>query len=66
MANQAVQTKREYHEVTAADLPLHCPRDGAEAWSMHPRVFLAVDDNGDAVCPYCGAVYHLHGSAAPH
>lgn len=45
------------YEVTAADLPLHCPMDGMSLWNSHPRVFLPVEDSGEAVCPYCGAEY---------
>ena len=44
-------------EVTAQDLPLHCPMPGAAAWSGHPRVFLDVTHSGDVVCPYCSAHY---------
>ena len=29
-------------EVSAHDLPLHCPRPGAPLWARHPRVFLDV------------------------
>jgi uncharacterized Zn-finger protein len=29
-------------EVTAHDLPLHCPTKDAPLWARHPRVFLDV------------------------
>ena len=29
-------------EVTAKDLPLHCPTKAVETWSSHPRVFLDI------------------------
>lgn len=48
-------------EVTAKDLPLHCPRPNASLWSQHPRVFLDVTKTGDAVCSYCSAHYVLAG-----
>jgi uncharacterized Zn-finger protein len=48
-------------EVTAAELPLHCPLPGAPLWARHPRVFLDVLKTGEAVCPYCGAVYRFVG-----
>ena len=53
--------------VTAHDLPLACPRPGAPLWARHPRVFLDVlrPANGEAVCPYCGAVYRFTGER-PH
>ncbi|MBP6115296.1 MAG: zinc-finger domain-containing protein [Neisseriaceae bacterium] len=47
-------------EVTAADLPLHCPTEGVALWSNHPRVFLPLE-NGQARCPYCGTLYKFVG-----
>lgn len=46
-------------EVTEADLPLHCPMPGNEVWCSHPRVFLAVAEKGESLCPYCGTLYRL-------
>lgn len=48
-------------EVTEADLPLHCPRSGDSVWNAHPRVFLPVEERGEALCPYCGTRYMLKG-----
>jgi uncharacterized Zn-finger protein len=48
-------------EVTDADLPLHCPMPGNEVWCSHPRVFLAVEEKGESLCPYCGTLYKLQG-----
>ena len=50
-------------EITAADLPLHCPRSNAQVWNLHPRIFLDVAHTGEAVCPYCSAHYVLKGEA---
>jgi len=47
------------HEVRRADLPLHCPQDGATLWNAHPRVYLPIEASGVATCPYCGARYVL-------
>ncbi|KON80858.1 zinc-finger domain-containing protein [Azoarcus sp. PA01] len=47
--------------VTAADLPLACPRPDAPLWARHPRVFLDVLKEGEAVCPYCSAKYVFTG-----
>ena len=47
------------YEVTAADLPLHCPMDGMSLWNSHPRVYLSIEATGKAKCPYCGADYTL-------
>jgi len=54
-------------EVTAKDLPLHCPTDAVAAWSSHPRVFLDIMATGQAACPYCGTKYKLKaGERVPH
>lgn len=50
-------------EVTAHDLPLHCPQAGAQLSSLHPRVFLDVLKTGEVVCPYCSARYVFKGEA---
>jgi uncharacterized Zn-finger protein len=54
MANDA----REI-EVSAKDLPLHCPTDAVALWCSHPRVFLDVAATGAVLCPYCGTKYRL-------
>ena len=50
-------------EITAKDLPLHCPPSDAPAWSLHPRVYLDVLHTGEAVCPYCSTHYVFKGEA---
>jgi uncharacterized Zn-finger protein len=50
---------RRRYEVTRADLPLHCPMDGMSLWDSHPRVYLAIEETGQARCPYCGAEFIL-------
>lgn len=51
-------------EVMEKDLPLHCPLPGAPLWSRHPRVFLDVVKQGEALCPYCGTKFVYKGAAA--
>ncbi len=46
-------------EVSAKDLPLHCPTDAVALWCSHPRIFLDVAKTGEALCPYCGTQYRL-------
>ena len=46
-----------HYEITAANLPLHCPMDGMSLWNSHPKVYLSLDESGKAKCPYCGADY---------
>jgi uncharacterized Zn-finger protein len=55
-------------EITAADLPLHCPTPSQVLWNAHPRVFLPIEKTGEALCPYCGTLYVLTGEArsGPH
>lgn len=50
---------QNHYEITAADLPLHCPMDSMRLWDSHPRVFLPMEETGRAKCPYCGAEYVL-------
>lgn len=50
-------------EVTAHDLPLHCPTPNAPLWSQHPRVFLDVLKSGEVTCPYCSTKYVFKGEA---
>ncbi|HEX3058860.1 MAG TPA: zinc-finger domain-containing protein [Usitatibacter sp.] len=54
---------QKFVEVTAADLPLHCPLPSQKLWNTHPRVFLQVEQTGEARCPYCSTLYKLTGSA---
>ena len=60
MTEKTLHTARQI-EVTERDLPLHCPLPGEAAWCAHPRVFLAVEEKGEALCPYCGTLYKLQG-----
>jgi uncharacterized Zn-finger protein len=46
-------------EVKASDLPLHCPLPEDAIWNAHPRVYLAIEKTGEALCPYCGTRYML-------
>jgi uncharacterized Zn-finger protein len=50
-------------QLTAADLPLHCPPPKSALWSQHPKVFLDILKTGEAVCPYCRTRYVLTGEA---
>lgn len=47
------------HQVTRAELPLHCPTPGMALWDSHPRVYIPLEETGQAICPYCGAEYTL-------
>ena len=45
--------------VRSSDLPLSCPMPGMYLWNSHPRVFIPVEETGEARCPYCGAGYFM-------
>jgi uncharacterized Zn-finger protein len=47
------------YEVTRQDLPLSCPMPGMTLWNSHPKVFLPIEAQVTAKCPYCGAQYTL-------
>ena len=48
------------YDVSRSDLPLHCPMPSMSLWNSHPQVYLPIEEqNGEARCPYCGAVYTL-------
>ena len=53
-------------EVTAADLPLHCPMPGKRLWDSHPKVYLPIEDSGEEKCPYCGTEFVLKGPVGSH
>ncbi|MDH4134828.1 MAG: zinc-finger domain-containing protein [Gammaproteobacteria bacterium] len=58
-ANETPATAPSRRSVTAKDLPLHCPTPDMSAWDSHPRVFLPIQETGEARCPYCGTLYTL-------
>jgi len=47
------------YTVTADDLPLHCPLPEMYLWNSHPKVYLPIEQTGEAKCPYCSASYRL-------
>ena len=48
-----------HYDVTHADLPLSCPMPGMSQWNSHPKVFIPIEETGEAKCPYCSATYVL-------
>jgi len=46
-------------ELTAENLPAFCPNPSMPVWNHHPRVFLDLGPQGEAMCPYCGTRYRL-------
>ena len=60
------ESKKRLIEVTEKDLPLHCPMPSVTLWDAHPKVFLPIEEKGEALCPYCGTLYIYKGSARHH
>ncbi len=54
----SANTKTVY-PVSRADLPLSCPTHEQKLWNSHPRVYLPIEETGQARCPYCSAEYVL-------
>lgn len=64
MQNLTIDNKQCRIEITAEDLPLHCPTPSMMLWNSHPRVFLPIEDTGEALCPYCGTLYAIKGKVS--
>ena len=50
-------------DLSASDLPAYCPDSSLPLWASHPRVFLDVVNESEAMCPYCGTRYRLKRNA---
>ena len=61
MTEPAKKPACTFHTITVTpdQLPISCPMPDMQIWNAHPRVYLALNDNNEAVCPYCGTVYVL-------
>lgn len=53
----------QHYTISKTDLPLVCPMPGMSQWDSHPRVYLSLDKQGHAKCPYCGTEYTLDNQA---
>lgn len=43
-----------HYIIKKSDLPLSCPTKDKDGWSLHPRVYLPIEEKGEVTCPYCG------------
>jgi len=59
----AVKSQTSAVELDGKDLPAYCPNPSMPIWSSHPRVFLDLNEHGEAKCPYCGTMYRLKPGA---
>ncbi len=62
-AKKAQANTQRVYEITHDDLPLSCPTREMRLWDAHPRVYLPIEDTGEAVCPYCEAKFILKACA---
>ena len=53
---------RQHYEINRRDLPLHCPLPDMSLWNSHPRVYLPIEETGQAKCPYCGTEFTLEAT----
>jgi uncharacterized Zn-finger protein len=62
-ADQSLQNANteSVYQVSRDDLPLSCPTPQQKLWDSHPRVYLPIEETGEATCPYCSARYQLVG-----
>jgi uncharacterized Zn-finger protein len=47
------------YQIKPKDLPLCCPMPNMTLWNSHPRVYLTLDEQGRAKCPYCSADFQM-------
>lgn len=60
MSEAQIQPNAENrYAVKMSDLPLSCPMPSMSLWNSHPKVYLPIEQTGEAKCPYCGALFHL-------
>ncbi|WP_223789886.1 zinc-finger domain-containing protein [Marinicella meishanensis] len=56
MGLKEANTEKVYH-VKSSDLPISCPTKEMAVWNSHPKVYLPLEQSGEAVCEYCGAKF---------
>lgn len=50
---------KKTYQVQRSNLPLSCPTSEMQLWDAHPKVYLPIEETGQATCPYCGASFEL-------
>lgn len=51
------------HHVEDREVIVCCPPENVNVWDLHPRVYLALNENGSVACPYCGDIYTMDEQA---
>ncbi len=57
--NPNVAISQRSYDIDRKSLPLHCPLPNMSLWNSHPRVYLPIEETGQAKCPYCGTEFKL-------
>jgi uncharacterized Zn-finger protein len=57
--NPNVANSQQSYFIDRKSLPLHCPLPNMSLWNSHPRVYLPIEETGQAKCPYCGTEFKL-------
>ena len=56
---KSLPNDKNHYDVTRADLPVSCPMPGMSQWNSHPKVYIPLEETGEAICPYCSASFKL-------
>jgi uncharacterized Zn-finger protein len=58
-ASLGTASEQKEYRVSRDMLPVSCPLPTMKLWNSHPRVYLPIEQTGEATCPYCGAHFLL-------
>ncbi len=59
MTEQEKNKALEPVAVKRSELPAYCPTQSMGLWNSHPRVYIPLEEKGEASCPYCGTAFVL-------
>ena len=51
--------KNEVIGLKKSELPAYCPTEAMGLWNSHPRVYIPLEEEKEAACPYCGTRFEL-------
>ena len=57
--DQQPSAKQSPVKLRCEDLPAYCPTESMGLWNSHPRVYIPLEENSEANCPYCGTQFIL-------
>jgi len=61
-----MNSAKETIKVTQGSMPICCPPKGEDVTSLHPRVYIKLEDEQGGSgrtgkCPYCGNLFEMAG-----